>query len=131
MSVLLVPYIRGPHTTIGQQRLAQYSQQKVMESVEFEKRPGWDKNSTEFKETGGLQAVYLPGFVQIFGSKLQDVFQTFSKTIISFFRLQVIKYRKIPKISPGAYIFQRPFLRSLFLEGLIYGGKFAFQNRLG
>ena len=46
-------------------------------------------------------------------------------------------YHKIPKISPGAYIFQRPFLRSLFLEGLyipkglIYGGKFAFQNRLG
>ena len=24
-----------------------------------------------------------------------------------------------------------PFLRGLFLEGLIYGGKFAFQNRLG
>ena len=41
------------------------------------------------------------------------------------------QYRKIPKISPGAYIFQRPFLRGLFLEGLIYGGKFAFQNRLG
>ena len=40
-------------------------------------------------------------------------------------------HRKIPKISPGAYIFQRPFLRGLFLEGLIYGGKFAFQNRLG
>ena len=42
-----------------------------------------------------------------------------------------IKYRKIPKISPGAYICQRPFLRGLFLEGLIYGGKFVFQNRLG
>ena len=42
-----------------------------------------------------------------------------------------VKYRKIPKISPGAYIFQRPFLRGLFLEGLINGGKFAFQNRLG
>ena len=26
-------------------------------------------------------------------------------------------YHKIPKISPGAYIFQRPFLRGLFLEG--------------
>ena len=38
-------------------------------------------------------------------------------------------YRKIPKISPGAYIFQRPFLRGLYLEGLIYGEKFAFQNR--
>ena len=45
--------------------------------------------------------------------------------------LQPSKYRKIPKINPGTYIFQRPFLRVLFLEGLIYGGKFAFQNRLG
>ena len=31
-------------------------------------------------------------------------------------------YRKIPKISPGAYIFQEPFLRGFFLEGLIFGG---------
>ena len=35
-----------------------------------------------------------------------------------------VKYRKISKISPGAYIFQRPFLRSLFLEGLIFGGAY-------
>ena len=41
------------------------------------------------------------------------------------------QYRKIPKISPGAYIFQRPFLRGLSLERLIYGGKFGCQNRLG
>ena len=33
----------------------------------------------------------------------------------------MITYGKIPKISPGAYIFQRPFLRGLFLEGLIFG----------
>ena len=38
------------------------------------------------------------------------------------------KYRKIPKISPGAYIFQRPFLRGLFLEGLIFGR--AYLRRL-
>ena len=31
-----------------------------------------------------------------------------------------MKYRKIPKISPGAYIFRRPFLRGLFLEGPIF-----------
>ena len=31
-----------------------------------------------------------------------------------------MEYHKIPKISPGAYIFQRPFLRGLFLEGLIF-----------
>ena len=34
-------------------------------------------------------------------------------------------YRKIPKISPGAYIFQRPFLGGLFLEGLIFGGAYV------
>ena len=33
-------------------------------------------------------------------------------------------YRKIPKIRPGAYIFQRHFLRGLFLEGLIFGGAY-------
>ena len=31
--------------------------------------------------------------------------------------LDKIKYRKIPKISPGAYIFQMPFLRGLSMEG--------------
>ena len=31
---------------------------------------------------------------------------------------------KIPKISLRAYIFQRPFLRGLFLEGLIFGGAY-------
>ena len=36
-----------------------------------------------------------------------------------------IKYCKIPKISPGAYIFQRPFLRGLFFEGLIFGGAYV------
>ena len=41
-----------------------------------------------------------------------------------------LTYRKIPKKSPEAYIFRRPFLRDLFLEGLIYGRKIAFQNRL-
>ena len=34
------------------------------------------------------------------------------------------RYRKIPKITPGTYIFQRPFLRGLFLEGLIFGGAY-------
>ena len=37
-------------------------------------------------------------------------------------------YRKIPKISPGAYIFQRPFLRGLLLEGLIFGGARALST---
>ena len=48
----------------------------------------------------------------------------------------ILSYRKILKVSPGAYIFQRAFLRGLFLrslysEELMYGGKFAFQNLLG
>ena len=32
---------------------------------------------------------------------------------------------KIPKINPGAYIFQRPFLRGLFLKGLIFGRAYS------
>ena len=34
------------------------------------------------------------------------------------------KSRRIPKKSPEAYIFQRPFLRGLLLEGLIFGGAY-------
>ena len=40
----------------------------------------------------------------------------------------MVVYRKIPKISPGAYIFQRPFLRGLFLEGLISGGAYLWRE---
>ena len=44
---------------------------------------------------------------------------------------QITTYHKIPKISPGTYIFQRPFLRAyfrrgLYLEGLIYEGNLPF-----
>ena len=54
------------------------------------------------------------------------------KVYLTTIRPVILEYRKIPKISPGAYIFQkRPFLRGLFLEGLMYGEKFAFKNRLG
>ena len=35
---------------------------------------------------------------------------------------------KIPKIGPGAYIFQRPFLRGLFLKGLIFGGAYLWRE---
>ena len=34
-------------------------------------------------------------------------------------QIKLTDYRKIPKISPGAYIFQRPFF-----EGLIFGGAY-------
>ena len=36
-----------------------------------------------------------------------------------------LTYRRVPKVSPRAYIFQRPFLRGLFLEGLIFGGAYV------
>ena len=36
-----------------------------------------------------------------------------------------MEYRNIPKISLGAYIFQRPFLRCLFLAGRIVGGAYV------
>ena len=41
------------------------------------------------------------------------------------FSYPLTPYRKIPKISPGAHIFQRPFLRGLFLEGPIFGGAYV------
>ena len=45
-----------------------------------------------------------------------DFFEVLEKDLI-----HIGGYRKI---SPGAYIFQRPFLRGLFLEGLIFGGAY-------
>ena len=36
----------------------------------------------------------------------------------------LLRYRNIPKIGPGASIFQRPLLRGLFLEGFIFGGAY-------
>ena len=35
-----------------------------------------------------------------------------------------IEYRKIPKISPKAYIFQRPLFEGLIFGGVIYGGAY-------
>ena len=40
-----------------------------------------------------------------------------SKVKLRTKKLYRTKYRKIPKISPGAYIFQRPFLRGLYAKG--------------
>ena len=39
----------------------------------------------------------------------------------------ILKYSKIPKISPGAYIFQRPFLRGYFWRGLSTEGNLHFK----
>ena len=68
------------------------------------------------------------------GRQAQEIMEIFLNTTSSsdiMLSDKSIKYRKIPKISPGAYIFQRPFLRGLHSEGLVYGGKSAFTNRLG
>ena len=51
------------------------------------------------------------------GDKNTSSFFTKSHNVV--FSLSI--YRKMPKISPRAYIFQRPFLRGLFLEGLLFG----------
>ena len=62
----------------------------------------WNLDITNGQETGKMFSLYR-GFV-----------------ISRFFSI----YRKIPKISPRAYILQRPLLRGLFLEGLILGGAY-------
>ena len=49
----------------------------------------------------------------------------------SFSLVLLLSYRNIPKIRPRAYIFQRPFLRGLYSEGFMYGGKFGFQKSIG
>ena len=71
-----------------------------------------------------LKSLALKGF------GLQDVLQLFpmvgsggrnfsGKVLVLRARrlLHTVLYRKIPKICPGAYIFQRPFLRGLSTEG--------------
>ena len=74
---------------------------------------------------------YLHGKKYIFKKK-SNVFKTTRSCvnvtiiIVTFKQDQKwpFTYRKIPKISSGAYILQRPFLRGLFLEGLIFGGAY-------
>ena len=45
-----------------------------------------------------------------------------------FWKRKDFKYRKIPKISPGDYIFQRPFLGVLILEWLIFVGAYLWRE---
>ena len=47
-----------------------------------------------------------------------EVFGRINKWVLNKNIQETIPY-KIPKISPGAYIFQRPFLGGFFVEGLI------------
>ena len=55
---------------------------------------------------------------------LQSVYRKYNSTDTARFSKYTMIYHKIPKISPGAYIFQRPLLRGLFLEGLLFGGAY-------
>ena len=59
------------------------------------------------------------------GNVLQYVSLKLNSVTASF------KYRRIPKISPRGYIFQMPFLRGLFLEGLIFGGAYLQRSEIG
>ena len=79
-------------------------------------------------------AVWFSGYLLLLVSNLTLAKKVVNNKIIIIIIIIIIdkrSYRKIPKISPGAYIFQRPVLRGLFFKGLMYGGKIAFQNRLG
>ena len=69
---------------------------------------------------------------EIPGASNSGVFtdQFISSIIMDFFfrenesTVPVDTYRKIPKINPRAYSFQRPFFRGLFLGVLIFGGAY-------
>ena len=80
----------------------------------------------KYKSRGELKIMWRPSIVW-YGYFLKSP-RFFNLDYCSYFKDGLIcvnflcKYRKIPKISPGAYIFQRPFLRGLFLEELIFGG---------
>ena len=55
----------------------------------------------------------------------KSVIQVLKRSFIKCFEKTCVMVTvKIPKIKPRAYIFQRPFLRGLFLEGLIFGGAY-------
>ena len=98
---------------------------RLQESEESDKTSLFLKNKgCGQKQKRDLKSLALKGF------GLQDVLQLFpmvgsggrnfsGKVLVLRARrlLHTVLYRKIPKICPGAYIFQRPFLRGLSTEG--------------
>ena len=64
------------------------------------------------------QRILLMGLYEseVFGVVFRDCYK------VTFSQVDT-RYRKIPKISPGAYIFQRPFF-----EGLIFGGAYLWRE---
>ena len=97
--------------------------------IEWHERPwpGHMKGHGNIKESRGYWINNLLLLQELLVSHItfRDCCVSGAPSRTHFFLQPFSKYRKFPKISPGAYIFQRPFLRGLFLEGLIYGGKFA------
>ena len=101
------------------------SERRLQESEESDKTSLFLKNKgCGQKQKRDLKSLALKGF------GLQDVLQLFpmvgsggrnfsGKVLVLRARrlLHTVLYRKIPKICPGAYIFQRPFLRGLSTEG--------------
>ena len=77
-----------------------------------------------FESRNLMHFVHMPLITEI--AKTGDCDKTPRKTVTNVTTKLTTNYRKIPKISPGAYIFSI----ALF-EGLIFGRKSAFQNRLG
>ena len=62
---------------------------------------------------------------------LENQLETLTKvTEINFYSGVLCYYHKVPQEIPGAYIFQRPFFRGLFVGGAYVEGKFGFQNQL-
>ena len=127
-------YLLKSHRTLG---LHCSSGKTVRVSGEYKIELGFHKGIDSNKRRPGMSAapvqpqcyrfVHLSRLMWLIrsGKRLRNNF--FSRWLFLFLWVfnKIIqskwKYRKIPKISPGAYIFQGPFLRGLFLEELIFG----------
>ena len=84
-----------------------YFCRETVDTIQSETFSSWQVKKIKCIDARALNSICL---MRLLKSKLQNEWQD--------------KYRKIPKISPGAYIFQMPFLRGLFLEELILGGAY-------
>ena len=62
------------------------------------------------------------------GHPEQGIFAVLQTLYRKTLKTHSLKYRKIPKISPGAYIFQRPFLEAYFWRGLSTEGNLRFKT---
>ena len=84
-------------------------------------------NKSTKKRFWGWRRFVRPRKSLIVGHRIQHQVKVPRKVILNqdWSSDVMVTYRKIPKISPGAYIFQWTFLRGLFLEGLIFGGAYV------